>query len=210
MRIHATMKKGMKEMQERMKKYFDKQHMSPPDFKIGDQVFLVGRNISTMRPAAKLEARNYGPYPIKEKISDWAYKLELPDTMRIHDVFHVDLLEPSPKPSNIEGRTIEPPGPVDTKFDLKEYEVEEITSSDWIPKKKGQLLKLEYLVKWSGYEGRDDEFTWEPQGAITNADELLEKYHRKNPMAPGGPNEPKELIGKQRNNKTRKRRRRKR
>ena len=119
-------------------------------------------------------------------------------------------LEPTPSPSAIEGRTIEPPEPVDTKIDLKEYEVEAIASSDWIPRRKGQPPRLEYLVQWHGNKGREDEFTWEPKDAITNADELLEQYHRKHPTAPGGPNEPKELIGKQRNNKTRKRRRRKR
>jgi hypothetical protein len=207
-KVHDTMKERMKLAQEKMAKYFDKRHLTPPDFKVGDKVFLVGRNISTMRPAAKLDAKNYGPYPIKEKISDWAYRLELPDTMRVHDVFHVDLLEPSPDPSAITGRTTDPPGPVDTKIDLKEYEVEAITSSDWIPTKRGRAPRLEYLVQWHGYKGREDEFTWEPKDAVTSAEELLEQYHRRQPSAPGGPEEPESLVGKQRHNKSRRRRKR--
>ena len=57
----------------------------------GDMVFLSSRNISTERPSRKLDDKILGPFRVSDKVGS-SYRLELPSSMRIHDVFHPSLL----------------------------------------------------------------------------------------------------------------------
>ena len=63
-------------------------------YRVGDQVWLDGRNIKTYHPTAKLAPKRHGPVPIKRALSTITYQLTLPEQWKIHDVFHVDLLTP--------------------------------------------------------------------------------------------------------------------
>ena len=63
----------------------------PPVYKVGDKVFLLTRNIRTERSSKKLDDKNICPFKIK-KLIELLYQLELPHTMKIHDVFHANLL----------------------------------------------------------------------------------------------------------------------
>ena len=63
-------------------------------FRVGDQVWLDGRNIKTYHPTAKLAPKRHGPFPIRRALSTITYQLTLPEQWKIHDVFHVDLLTP--------------------------------------------------------------------------------------------------------------------
>ena len=64
-------------------------------FKEGDKLYLVQRNIKTKRPSDKLDYKKLRPFPISQVISKTNYLLSLPETMRIHPVFHISLLEPA-------------------------------------------------------------------------------------------------------------------
>ena len=44
------------------------------------------------RPVSKLSPRFCGPFKILKKVGNAAYKLELPETSRVHPVFHVSRL----------------------------------------------------------------------------------------------------------------------
>ena len=64
---------------------------------------------------------------IAAEINSVAFQLNLPASMKIHDVFHVSLLEKY-VPNIIPGRYVEPPPPVVVEGEL-EYEVDEVLDS---------------------------------------------------------------------------------
>ena len=67
--------------------------------------------------------------------------------MKIHNVFHVSLLEPCKQ--SVEGNvSLPPPIVVDGK---EKFEVEEISDS------RVCHGKLQYLIKWLGYSDTDNE-----------------------------------------------------
>jgi len=123
-------------------------------FVVGDFVYLKIHPYKMRSLAArsnqKLAARFYGPFEILEKIGEVAYKLQLPETVKIHPVFHVSLLKKSI------GSTISPrPLPVELSEDIElivEPEQIRVTRTN----AKGEL---EVLVKWLNLP--EFENTWE-------------------------------------------------
>jgi hypothetical protein len=110
--------------------YADQRRNPAPLFEQGDLVWLNTRNIRTRRPSRKLDHRKIGPFKVFEIIGSHAYRLELPDTIRIHNVFHVSLLsfangDPYP------GQYLPPPPPVEVDGE-EEYEGDEILDSKWV------------------------------------------------------------------------------
>jgi hypothetical protein len=91
--------------------------------KDADQVWLEGRNLNISR-MCKLLPKWYGPFKITKKIGPVAYQLDLPPSMRIHNMFHVDLLMPY-KETEAYGPTYTRPPP-DLINDKEEYEIESI------------------------------------------------------------------------------------
>ena len=60
----------------------------------GAKVWLLRRNISTIRPSSKLDVRRLGPFNIIDQVGTSSFRLDLPSSMNIHSVFHVSLPEP--------------------------------------------------------------------------------------------------------------------
>jgi hypothetical protein len=143
-------------------------------FKKGDRVLLSGKNVelavTRQRKSKKLQPKYLGPFRIKEIISNVAYQLDLPTTMRIHPTFHVSLLKPYRDPSEIDYRD-EPADQTPIIInDDEEFEVEQVLDHRWNAKKK----KYEYLIKWKGYH--DHDATWEIEENMRNSKEILDDY----------------------------------
>jgi len=92
--VHNESWKGLEEAQERMRRYTDPTRREPPADQIGDLVMLNGHNIKTGHPSRKLDHKNHGPFQIKKIVSPLAVRLTLPRKWKIHNVFHISLLEP--------------------------------------------------------------------------------------------------------------------
>ena len=141
---------------------------------------LSMENIKTTRPMKKLDVRQSGPFKILSIIGTHAYKLKLPDSAKIHDVFHVSLLRPFTSPT-YPGQYLEPPTPIETEQDL-EYEVSAIIDS-----RLSHSGKLEYLVEWLGYEGTQDHVSWEPIDNLSGSTDHITSFHLANPLKPSAP-----------------------
>jgi hypothetical protein len=143
-------------------------------FKIGDKVWLEGRNLQTEQPTAKLAPKCDGPFRIKKVLSPITYQLTLPPTWKIHDVFHIDLLTPYIE-TDFHGPNYMRPPP-DLINEEEEYEVEQILSS----RRHGRGRKVQYLVKWKGYPDSDNEWVnWDDM----HAEEALKDFRKQNPRA---------------------------
>ena len=90
--------------QETQAKYFDRHVKEMPEFQVGQQVMLLRRNISTNRPAKKLDYTKLGPYTITA-VDARNVTLDLgANERRLHNVFHVSLVEPYHSPEVIPNR----------------------------------------------------------------------------------------------------------
>ena len=153
-----------------------------PDFKVGNQVYVKAKYFQSTRPSKKLLEKNLGPYPIIAQVSSLSFTLHLPDSMcTVHLVFHMSQLEQS-IPNTIPNQTQPPPPPVEVDSEL-EFKISEILNSKINHQCK--MCKLLYLVRWSGYEGTDEETLWLLATELGNATELLDEYHSWHPDKPG-------------------------
>src|SRR4051812_27011687 len=78
--------------QEAQKHQSDKHHQSHK-FKEGDLVLLNNKNLRIPDESAKLRLQFIGPFKIVKQMSPDNFKLDLPDNLRIHNNFHVNLLK---------------------------------------------------------------------------------------------------------------------
>jgi len=92
--VHEESRKGLEAAQEPMRRYTDPDQKESSAYQVGDLVMLNGRNIRTRRPSKKLDHKNHGPFQIEKIVSPLAIRLTLPRKWKIHNVFHVSLLEP--------------------------------------------------------------------------------------------------------------------
>jgi len=172
--LQMALKLQLQTAQESYKASADRLRNPTPNFKIGDKVWLLRRNIKTKRPCDKLDYRRLGPFVIQKQINPVAYYLELPATMKVHPVFHTSLLEPY-RESSFPGRVQCPPPSIEIE-NHEEYEVEKVLDS------RRKWGKLEYLVHWCGYD--INERTWEPAENLANAPQKVQEFHRRYPQKP--------------------------
>src|SRR5258707_14770762 len=132
--------------------------MEAPELKIGNQAYVKAKFFRTRRPSKKLSEKNLGPYDMIGKPGTHSVTLRLPCQFHsVHLVFHVSQLEPTqPNPFPLRQQLPPPLLQIDGE---SEYEVSEILDS-----KVDQCCRpenrLHYLVRWTGYEGTDEETSW--------------------------------------------------
>ena len=172
--VQGILAASIKEAQKSQEIYYNKRKLEAT-FKPGDKVWLLRKYIKTARPSDKLDHKRLGPFDISEQINDVAFRLKLPLTMKVHDVFHVSLLEPYHADTN--PLRIQPP-PLPLIIDsFEEFEVSAILDS------RIRRKKVEYLVDWKGYGPQDR--TWQTLDTLDNALQLVRAFHQAYPDKPG-------------------------
>ena len=179
--LHAELKENISEAQARYQGPADARRSPPPELREGQEVFVKAKFLRTTRPSKKLSDKFVGPFKVMSKVSNQSYLIRLPDTMRaVHPVYHISMLEPHTL-NTIPNRSKSPPPPVEIEGDL-EYEIAEVLDSKIDKRRRCKLL---YYVRWLGYEGTDEEYSWLPAPELAHAAELVLDFHSAYPDKPG-------------------------
>ena len=116
---------------------------------------------------AKLGPKCYSPFLMMKVVSPVVFKLQLPSSWKIHNVFHASLLSPYKEMEEHSANYEEPPpNLIDGEH---EYEVEQILDA----RCHGHWKKLQYHIQWKGYSEAHD--TWEPKENV-HAPDCLVKF----------------------------------
>ena len=136
--------------QELQKKAHDK-GVKPQSYAPGEKVWFNSKYIKT-KQNRKLEAKFFGLFQILHPVGKQIYKLDLPTKWKIHDVFHMLLLEQDISRKGRINELFPEPEPEFDADDNKEYKVEAIIDSAVYAKEtKRYLPGLYYLVSWKSY-----------------------------------------------------------
>ena len=114
----------------------------------------------------KMAPKREGPFEIEEVIGSVNYRLKLPSTWKIHNVFHAILLRPYIK-NQVYGNNYPRPPP-------ELLEGEEVYEVDSIIRHRKRGQGYQYLIKWKGYT--TEEATWETESAFSDDGNMLEQY----------------------------------
>ena len=107
-----------------------------------------------------------------EKLGPVTYRLDLPKSWKIHNVFHATLLKPYVKMETHGGNF---PRPLPELLEEEEvYEVENILKH----RRRGR--GYQYYVKWKGYPISDA--TWESESAFSDDGDFLEIYKQRHQL----------------------------
>jgi hypothetical protein len=145
-----------------------------PAYRVGDEVFLDTRNITTNRPMKKFDHKFIGPFKVTKIINSHSYQIELPfEHELLYNTFHTSLLRPAPT-NGLPGQTNPPPPPISLDENgEKLWAVEAILDS------KRTKAGFQYLILWRGYD--PDDQTWEPLSHVVNAKASILEFERRFP-----------------------------
>jgi len=166
-------RESLAKTREQMMKQVNK-HRKEVDYEAESKMFLNERNIVTARPFKKLDDKMLGPFTNLGFVGS-SYKLKLSESMRVHDVFHPDLLRPAADDS-LPGQKNELPGSIVVN-DEDEWEIDDILDS------RRYRRRLQYRVKWNGY---DNDLNWYNADGdeFMNAQEVVDDFHIRYPNKP--------------------------
>ena len=160
--------------QELQKQAHDK-GVKPRGYAPSEKIWFNSKYIKTKRNR-KLETKFFGLFWVLHPVGKQAYKLELPKKWRIHDIFHVSLLEQdNTRKERVHEENAEELNDGD---DSGEYKVEVIWDSAVYAResKSGHLPGFYYLVSWKRYP--EEENTWEPASAVQHLRKLISLFHK--------------------------------
>ena len=137
----------------------------------GQKVWLDLRNLKTSYHK-KITPKREGPFEIEEVLGPVTYRLKLPESWKIHNVFHAILLRPYIENETHGGNF---PRPIPELI-----EGEEVYEVDSIIKHRRRGRGYQYYIKWKGYP--ITEATWENETAFSDDGDMLEQYRKQHQL----------------------------
>jgi hypothetical protein len=165
--LREKLAKNWQHAVESQAKYYNSKH-KPMEFKYKDLVLLSTKNLKLKLPSRKLAPKFIGPFRVLQKVGTQAYRLALPQQYsRIHNVFHVSLLEPwIPKRGENDADSM----PMPDLEDEDEWEVEEMKAE------KSLRETTYFLLKWKDWPSEYNQ--WVPEEDIENAKDIINKFRK--------------------------------
>ena len=161
--------------------HFANQHRKEVELEVGDKVFLSTRDLALRFRAPKLDPKFIGPYEVVKRVGRVSYELALPDTMRIHNVFHISKLRKHRNGSDEWPDRIDESRPApEIVDDEEEFEIEAILDKRMQAWKDPRLrgvkatMHVQYLIAWKGYPAH--ERTWEWASELTKAQDKIDEF----------------------------------
>ena len=133
-------------------------------FEVGDWVYLklqpyVHTSLAR-RSSQKLGFKYFGPFKVLKKVGQVSYKLELPESARIHPVIHVSPLKKALKPGVQASADL----PLALLQDDVKVQPQRICDERFI--RRGNKKVPQVLISWEGWPETCK--TWEHLGAIVD------------------------------------------
>ncbi|OIT28827.1 hypothetical protein A4A49_53865 [Nicotiana attenuata] len=152
---------SLKVAQKRMKKYANR-NRHPLQFK----------KIDSRVRHRDLFSRYDGPFEVAQKVGEVAYRLKLPERMKIHPTFHVSYLRPYVEDPEDPDRHKTKRAPPEVHTQLEE-EIEKILDHRVLGMHK-KNRRTKFLIQWKGKPEADA--TWEKGASLWQYEQQIEKY----------------------------------
>ena len=169
---HSSLEKAVR----RMKKYAD-QRRRPLEFEVGDQVLLkltpqIWKKIKSRKIHKGLVQKYDGPFEIVKRVGTVAYRLKLPDRLKLHPTFHVSFLKPFRPDLLLDGRKQKNRAPpvIRKQYEKKVKKVLNHLTQGMSKKNR----RTDYLVQWEGEDEADA--TWEKGVNLWQFEDQIREY----------------------------------
>ena len=128
-----------------LQEHRNKQRKLATELRPGNKAYVQKRRARKDRPSASFNDKYWGPFPVKQKVGQSSYKLELPLQTRIHSIFNSNVLKRAAT-NPFPGQQLQNKPPPDIIKGQEEYKVKAILN------KKVKRNGVQYRVNWKGYE----------------------------------------------------------
>ncbi|QRW20519.1 Transposon Tf2-7 polyprotein [Rhizoctonia solani] len=129
--------------------------------------YLIGKKIQ----------KHLGPFEVKEKISSHAYRLKLPDSLKIHNIFYVGLLSKSHKSPSQPFLEQPPPETIEGEENTRPFLGTRRTVGTQPRQDKAREEEYKfYLIKWKGYGPEDN--SWEPEELLEHSQDKIKRFNQ--------------------------------
>jgi len=165
-------KANLEKAHKRYRDFVDKSRRKV-NFEEGDEMWL---NIKNFWLPEGLSHKFLGPYAgpfkvLEKKFSD-TYKLELPENLKVHPIFHVSFFKPVARDASRPDQEHNSRPPPDLVHNELEFEMEAVLKS-----KQLRGRERDYLVKWKGYH--PIKAYWVNESDMEHAQEAIEEFHNR-------------------------------